>query len=462
MNEKAARLLDRVRDTLDRYPMLDAGERCLLAVSGGPDSMCLVEVFRELGLPFELAHLDHGTRGGESAEDAAFLRDRARALGVPLHEERRDVPREAGDSPDSFEEVARRVRYRFLLDTASARGLAVVATGHHGDDQAETVLMRLLRGASPGGLGGIPPVREHQGVRIIRPLLECFREDILAFLDVRGVPYRLDRTNADLRHPRNRIRHELLPRLMGDYNPRVREALVRLAEAQRDEDDFLDAHVEDAFQACRRGENRIERESFRRLHPALQRRVIALLGWELGIECPYQRIETIRRHIAEGPTGKACDMGEGVLLRNGRDMAEVMKEAVESEQSVVTLEVPGETEAFGRRYRVRELPERPSKALAAYCTPSRQVFDAEVLGGNLAVRFRRPGDRFTPLGLGGTKKLKDYFIDLGLTATQRARQPLLVANGTIVWVVGHAVSQAAAVTPTTRRFVEVQVTDAPQ
>lgn len=322
--------------------------------------------------------------------------------------------------------------------------------------------MRLLRGASPGGLGGIPPVREHQGVRIIRPLLECFREDILAFLDVRGVPYRLDRTNADLRHPRNRIRHELLPRLMGDYNPRVREALVRLAEAQRDEDDFLDAHVEDAFQACRRGENRIERESFRRLHPALQRRVIALLGWELGIECPYQRIETIRRHIAEGPTGKACDMGEGVLLRNGRDMAEVMKEAVESEQSVVTLEVPGETEAFGRRYRVRELPERPSKALAAYCTPSRQVFDAEVLGGNLAVRFRRPGDRFTPLGLGGTKKLKDYFIDLGLTATQRARQPLLVANGTIVWVVGHAVSQAAAVTPTTRRFVEVQVTDAPQ
>lgn len=462
MNEKAAEVLDCVRDTLDRYHMLDAGERCLLAVSGGPDSMCLVYVFHALHIPFELAHFDHGTRDGESAEDAAFVRDRARELGVPLHEERRDVPREAEESADSFEEVARQVRYRFLLETASARGFTALATGHHADDQAETVLMRLVRGTSPGGLGGIPPVRESDNIRIIRPLIACFREDILAFLDARGIPYRLDRTNADLGHPRNRIRHELLPLLMRDYNPRVREALARLAEAQRDEDDFLDGLAKDMMEGCRPDEKGIDRGIFATMHPSLQRRVIALLGWEFGIECPFERIEAIRRHIIEGPTGKARDLGEGVLVRNGKKITEILEERIQNEESLVPLNVPGQTEAFGRHYSVHELAAPPPGDLAAYCTSSRQVFDADALGPHLTVRFRRPGDRFAPLGLGGTKKLKDYFVELGLTATQRARQPLLVANGEIVWVVGHAVSQAAAVTPATRRLVEVQVIDASQ
>lgn len=462
MKDKAAEVLERVRDTLDRYHMLDEGDRCLLAVSGGPDSMCLMQVFYELGIPFEIAHLDHGTRAGESAQDAAFVGDMATQYGVPFHHERRDIPRETAQSAGSFEEVAREARYAFLLGTASERRCAVLATGHHADDQAETVLMRLFRGASPGGLGGIPPVRQCDEVRIIRPLLECYREDIVAFLEARGIPYREDRTNADTHHRRNRVRHELLPLLTRGYNPRVREALVRFAEAQRDEDQFLDGLAEDMMEACRTSEKALERGIFAMMHPALQRRVIALLGWEFGIECPFERIEAIRRHITEGPTGKACDLGKGVLLRNGRETTEIVEEPAAIDTTVVALRVPGETEAFGRRYSVRELGERPSENLASYCTPARQVFDADALGTDLAIRFRRPGDRFTPLGLGGTKKLKDYFIGLGLTERQRARQPLLTAHGDIVWVVGFAMSQSAAVTPATRRCVEVLVQDASQ
>ena len=328
------------------------------------------------------------------------------------------------------------------------------------DDQAETC--QRLSAGYPWGLGGIPPVRQCDEVRIIRPLLECYREDIVAFLEARGIPYREDRTNADTHHRRNRVRHELLPLLTRGYNPRVREALVRFAEAQRDEDQFLDGLAEDMMEACRTSEKALERNIFAMMHPALQRRVIALLGWEFGIECPFERIEAIRRHITEGPTGKACHLGEGVLLRNSRETTEIVEAPAAIDTTVVALGGPGETEAFGRRYSVRELGERPSENLASYCTPARQVFDADALGTDLAIRFRRPGDRFTPLGLGGTKKLKDYFIGLGLTERQRARQPLLTAHGDIVWVVGFAMSQSAAVTPATRRCVEVLVQDASQ
>ena len=249
MKKKAAELLDRVRDTLHRHDMLEAGERCLAAVSGGPDSMCLAQALHDLRIPFEIAHFDHGTRAGESAQDAAFVREAAARYGVPCYDTRRDMPREAGQSPDSFEEVARRARYAFLLETASARGCQALATGHHADDQAETVLLRLLRGTSPGGLGAIPPVRQCDGVRIIRPLLDCTRDEILAYLEARNVPYREDRTNADTRHPRNRVRHELLPLLTRDYNPRVRDALRRVAEIQHDEDDFLEGLAADLAEA---------------------------------------------------------------------------------------------------------------------------------------------------------------------------------------------------------------------
>ncbi|MGI6461834.1 MAG: tRNA lysidine(34) synthetase TilS [Candidatus Hydrogenedentales bacterium] len=460
MKQKAPKLLDRVRDTLHRHDMLDAGDPCLAAVSGGADSMCLVQVFHELRIPFEIAHFDHGTRAGESAKDAAFVREAAARYGVPCLETRRDIPREAAQSRESFEEVARQARYAFLLETAAARGCPALATGHHADDQAETVLLRLLRGTSPGGLGAIPPLRQAGDVRIIRPLLDCTRDEILAYLDARGVPFCIDRTNVDTRHPRNHVRHELLPFLARHYNPRVRDALRRLAELQRDEDDFLQGLATDLADAWRTGEHTIDRQTFAMMHPALQRRVVALLGWEFGIECPANRIEIIRRHLLEGPTGKACDLGQGILLRNAREVTEIVKEPVHPEERVVTLAFPGETVAFGRRYTVRKLEKPPTEELAAYCTPARQVFDAESLGTVLAVRFRRPGDRFRPLGLGGSKKLKDYFIDLGLTERERARQPLLTAQGTIVWVIGRATGQCAAVTPSTRRYVEIRVENA--
>lgn len=457
---EAAELLERVRATVAAHDMMRPGDTVLVAVSGGPDSVCLLHALVELGYRVEAAHMDHGTRNGESAADAVFVREMTAALGVPCHMEARNVEQEATEVGASFEDYARGVRYAFLARTARARGCAVIATGHHADDQAETVLMRMLRGAGPGALAGIPPAREEEGVRIVRPLLDCTREEVLAFLDTRGLTYRTDHTNEDTAYFRNRVRHDLLPHLESKYNPRVREALTRFADLQRVESAFVDEAARAFHEECVDG-GRIGREAFRAGHPALQRRLVARLAWRESVACPFLLVDGGARFIAEGATGKEFDLGGGLVLRNSRAVTEVRRgEAPVPGQIVVPLTVPGETHAFGRVFRTRFLDAPPSEPWDAYCTPARQVFDADALGPAPVLRFREPGDRFVPLGLGGTKKLKDYFIDLGLSADERERQVLLYGERGIAWVVGHAVGAYAAFTPDTKRLIELEVCDA--
>ncbi len=439
--------------------MVETGEKILVAVSGGPDSVCLLHVLKELGYTVEAAHLDHQTREGASAADAAFVTALCDGLGVPLHAESRAVEAEAEASPLSFEEYARKVRYAYLADTAEAIGCDAIATGHHADDQAETVLMRVLRGAAPGGLSGIPPLRMAGNVRIIRPLLDCTRKAIVAYLDQRQVAYRIDHSNTDTRFLRNRLRHDLLPMLTAEYNPRLPEALVRLADVQRAENELLDDTVVEFLERCFTA-GRIKRDVFARGMVACQRRAVVAIGWRYGVECPYDRVEGARAFIADGPAGRCFDLGGGVLLRNARDLTNVIRGEAARDDREIGLACPGETTAFGLTFRVRFLEMTPAVPLTQYCTPSRQVFDANVLGAALTVRLRRPGDRFIPLGMGGTKKVKDYFVDAGLPVSDRDRVPLLMSGGRIAWVVGYAMSAEFAVTQHTARLIEVEVLDA--
>jgi tRNA(Ile)-lysidine synthase len=456
----APEVVEGVRDTIRKYGMVGAGDTVLAAVSGGADSVALLHVLLELGFAVEVAHLDHGTRDGDSAGDAVFVRDMAAGLGVPCHSECRGIEREADASPLSFEEYAREVRYAFLVRVAVERGCAAIATGHHADDQAETVLMRVLRGTTPRGLAGIPPVREDLGVRLIRPLLACTRERLEAYLAARGVAFRTDTTNTDTTYLRNRIRHDLLPQLGREYNPRVREALVRLAEVQRTEDDFLRHRTAPFLNACVDEHGSIRRAVFREGHPALQLRAILELAWRNGVDCEYEQASAGAGFVSDGPAGRSADLGGGVALRNSRDVTEIVTGPGQCDDRIISLAVPGDTTAFGRLFSVRFLDQAPAEPLAAYCRATRQVFDAARLGTSLSVRYRRPGDRFTPFGMTGSKKLKDYFIDVGVPAGQREAQVLLTADTEIVWVVGRAIGSMGAVTTGTTRFVEVEVSDA--
>ncbi|MBN2311534.1 MAG: tRNA lysidine(34) synthetase TilS, partial [Candidatus Hydrogenedentes bacterium] len=410
MPEAEHELIERVRATIARYHMLAPGARVMAAVSGGPDSVCLLHVLRRLGYAVEVAHFDHQTRAGESMADAEAVAALAEGLAVPCHRETRPVEAEAAASALSFEDYARTVRYAWLIRITRERGCEALATGHHAGDQAETVLMRLLRGTGPQGLAGIPAVREEDGVRIVRPLLAIGREEVLAFLDEGALAYRTDRTNADTRHLRNRIRHELIPELAAHYNPQVCDALTRLAESQRVEGDFLREAAAAFLAECLVPGGAIARAPFRLGHPALQRRAVQALARRHGVECPAERLIDAAGFIQHGQTGQAFDLGGGVILRNTRDTAEIGPEDAAPDEDPVPLAVPGETAAFGRTFRTRILDAPPGGPLAAYCSPGRQVFDLDALGTGLVVRRRQPGDRFTPLGLSGSKKLKDYFI----------------------------------------------------
>ncbi|HOZ50097.1 MAG TPA: tRNA lysidine(34) synthetase TilS [Candidatus Hydrogenedentes bacterium] len=481
MNSANDRLLDVVRETIADFALFAPGDTILAAVSGGADSVCLLHVLVELGKagtdsrprglgrsqsplsPFhaiEVAYFDHETRDGASAEDGAFVAALAKDLGLPCHTERRPVASEAQEKGLGFEEYARQVRYDFLTRTALNRGCNIIATGHNADDQAETVLMRILRGAGLTGAAGIPPVRHENGIGFARPLIRCTRAEIEAYLEARRIAWRTDVTNADTRYHRNRVRHELLPLLRGVYNPNVDEALRRFADILRTDAAFIEWHADAAYARCVSARGAIDRREFAAFHPTLQRRVVMHVARRAGVACPFERVEAAIRFVVEGATGAELDLGNGVVLTNTRAATETVAPQRLSAEEAVSFQVPGVAEAFGRRFEALYREGVPEADLAAYCTPTRQVFDADAVGDVLTIRTRRPGDRFVPLGMSGTKKLKDYFIDLGVPARDRDRELVLLGARGIIWIVGRAVAAPAAITKATQRVVEVRISDA--
>ena len=449
-----------IRATLTDLGLSPECGSVLVAVSGGPDSVCLLHALRELEYTVEVAHFDHQTRDGLSAEDAAFVKALAQDLNLTCHEERKPIETLAAKSPRSFEEVAREARYTFFEQTAAEAGCAFIATGHHAGDQAETVLMRVLRGTTPRGLAGIPARAKRGDVTVIRPLIRLPQVAIDAYLNERGHRFCEDTSNKDVRFVRNRVRHELLPLLQRDYNPKVADALCRLAETQRAESELVSSMTAMFLNDCLNKDGAINRDAFSAGHPALQRRAVLEFAWCHGVECTFDRVEEAVGLICGGPTGKRCDLGGGVLLCNGRDTTVAAFTDAESPNTLeVVLAVPGRTAAFGKCVVVRELDDPPAETLRTYCSPTRQVFDADQLDGEIALRHGRDGDRFSPYGLGGTKKLKDYLSELGIPETRRDEQLLVTAGKEIVWVLGHAIGARAAVSGTSQRLVEFVVAD---
>ncbi|MFP6583171.1 MAG: tRNA lysidine(34) synthetase TilS, partial [Candidatus Hydrogenedentota bacterium] len=433
----------------------------LVAVSGGADSIALLHSLIDAGLTVGVAHLDHTTREGASTEDAAWLEAHVALLEIPYYAKRVDVPALAETSSQSFEEVARHTRYDFLVETARANNYDAIATAHHADDQAETVLMRILRGTSTTGLAGIPVHGQWNGLPLIRPLLTVTRADIIVYLTQRKIPWREDASNIDQAYLRNRIRNDLLPQLRDAYNANVTSALNRLADLARVDDQFLAELAEQATSGCVSPGPEIDRESFRALHPALQRRVMQKIAQQVGGLCDFEGIEGAIRFICNAGTSRHYDLGRNVQLSNGREQTIIVKS--NSDESAATTEplpVPGQATLRGRCYSATLLTDAPTESLINYCTPNRQVIDADKLSGALAIRFRQPGDRFSPMGMNGTRKLKDYFGDLGLPPEQRDATPLLVCGDLIVWVVGHALANEFAITVSTTRLLQIEVSDA--
>jgi len=460
-------MVEQVRTLLRENIAFAPGEKVVVAVSGGMDSMVLLDIvdrLREaLDIQLHVAHFDHQLRP-ESAADSRFVAAAARRRDLPCTQGCEDVGQHARQRCLSLEAAARRLRYQFLDQVAQEVGAGKIVLGHHADDQAETVLLRLVRGSGARGLGAMEVMREG---RYLRPLLGFERRTLEAYAAAAGIEFREDASNRDLRFLRNRVRHELIPQLQ-QYNPSVVEALNRTATVLRDEDDFLEGIAREAAEAaigepvaCWGAARKIILDASRFLgyHIAVQRRVIRTLVQGLSTrEGPFdfEHVEKVLECARQPDSGlRPIAAGLGAQRRGER----LILGRMNAPRVAAEMDIPGEIRVPERRLslRARLVPASCFAALKPELGGVRAAFDAARVGEKLLLRSPRPGDRFQPLGMEGHKKLSDFLIDLKWPRILRDEVLLLIRGDEIVWVVGLRPGHPFRVRAATREIALVEL-----
>ncbi|NLW43725.1 MAG: tRNA lysidine(34) synthetase TilS [Syntrophomonadaceae bacterium] len=449
--------LKRVREYIADHRLIAAGDLVVAGVSGGPDSVALLHMLLQLqealGFRVHAAHLHHGLRD-EADRDQELVESVCREWGVPLSWRRVDVARMAGEKKMSVEEAGREVRYRFLEDVRREIGGHKIATAHHRGDQAETILLHLIQGTGATGLQGILPLRD----RIIRPLLDLSKTEIMDYLEYHRLPYRIDSSNFDNNYLRNRIRLELLPFLEQRFNPGMVDVLCRLAAVMREENRYWDELVAEVMhEVVQEGEEGPLTVRADRLQPmplALKRRLIyRILQQAGGRRVSWDDVERVIDLLSQPESGRRVPVSGGRWVRRSYEVLEFGIEESAPVDFCYELPVPGriEIKEIGLLVSARLLSEPPAAAADEVA-----VFDWEALKKPLFIRSRRPGDTFRPLGLGGSQKLKKYLIDKKIPRQQRERIAILAADDEIYWVIGHRQDERGKVGPGTRKILEVR------
>lgn len=476
------------RRAVEENALFARGDTVVAGVSGGPDSLAMLHMLCRLNteegwnIRLIAAHLNHGIRP-EAEEDARFVAELAQKWGLECEVGQADVPAMARQPGLSLEEAARIARYRFLGKVAARHGARAIAVAHHADDQVESVLMHFLRGAGLAGLRGMRPavpLREMRlgaesvggEVRVVRPLLECWRAEIEEYCRQYGLTPRFDRSNLDTTLFRNRLRHELIPYLE-TYNPQIRQVLLRTAAILAQDYDFLHAHTlqvwEQIASSPEPGVIALERSAWSALHPSVQagllREAIHRLRWGL------RNINWIHVHNAlevarRGEAGARATLPQGLMLTVGYRYLWVADEVwrpaegfyPQMDVEQIPLPVPGRVRISSEWVVETETAEafvgeaRPPDAWTAY-------MDADKVDwASLCLRRRRPRDRLCPIGMGGrAKEVRALFIDEKVPLRWRQAYPLVADSAGVLWVPGLRLDERAAVTPSTRRVLVVRM-----
>lgn len=454
-----------VKATITDHEMIRAGDIVVAGVSGGPDSIALLTILHELTakLSFSLvvAHVDHRLRP-ESHGDALFVKRAAERLGIPAHMTEVDVRAVASSRGRGTEEAGRRIRYKFFEKVKTATGAHKIATAHHADDAIETFFFRLLTGAGSQGLTGISPVRG----AIIRPLIRCYREEILQFLEVRSISYRIDRTNLQADTDRNFLRNSVFPQIAHRF-PHFKKPLARALDLIREDAELIGSlaeHLRSGSVTQTGAEAVLDVPILRQAPRQLATRAILHTLYHL----PESDVRWAKVHAdivlkiihGDNPSARA-DLPDGIVLIREYDKIRLISgPPMEAAPFSVTILGPGRVEApsTGLVLELR-VANRSSPEIATLSDPDHCTFDADQASFPLILRPPQPGDTFKPWGFSGNRKLKKVLIDHKIPRRLRVRWPLLVKDDEILWIPGIRRSSLARVGPHTVRVLQVRIVD---
>jgi tRNA(Ile)-lysidine synthase len=455
-------MIKKIEHTIKKYHLLEQGDTVVIALSGGADSCallwCLVRLSDEYGLKLVAAHFNHGLRKEQSDEDEVFCRGLAQKFGVDFLTQKMldpSIPR--GVSPEDY---FRRERYCFLDTVAADRGADKIALGHHMQDQAETVLLNVLRGSGLDGLKGFLPMRDG---KYIRPLIGVTRQDIIATLKEAGIDFREDSTNSSHVYLRNRLRGELIPLLQKKYNPRIEQNLARMAEIVRRDDDWISGHVNSILTSTRiqyqQNQASFSAEYFKSLHEALGFRLVKALLEGLSPEgrgFSSTHIQAVVDLVINSPSGKIITLPHRLRAQKEYDRVVLhTKIQARTMDYEYPLMIPGIVDLRERKIKLSTRRGEPNDV--DFDCVDRVYFDEDKIREPLLIRNRRRGDWFEPLGTNGSQKIKKLFIDRKVPGGERESIALLADNNSIIWIENMHISERVKVTHETKNVLILEI-----
>lgn len=446
-------LLNKILNTIKKYKLINNGESIIVGVSGGPDSVCLLHILHglkeQLSIKIHTVHINHMLRGNESDCDQEYVGGLCEKLGIPLHVTKCDIKMLSEAKGISLEEAGRLARYDEFKRSAEKTGSARIAVAHNKNDQAETVLMNIIRGTGLDGLKGM----EYINGNIIRPLLDITRDEIERYCSENGLNPRTDSSNLSSIYTRNRVRREIVPLINERFNTDITDKIFRMSSIIKEESSFLEETATAAFKDCidkREGYGiSIKTYTIKGLHPALAKRILRLAFKDLkgnlkGIENIH--VEDVFDMAINGRTGSQLHLPGNLRVYKDYEVLKIYYENGSDTESYfeAQVEIPGITSIWGNNLMIKASIikiEEYLEVLSKYSPESfEQFFDYEKLQKGMYIRTRKNGDIFKPYNSNGTKKLKEYFIDKKISREARKSIPLIAMGNEIVWIIGYGIS----------------------
>jgi len=460
------KIKDKFIETIHKFKLIQRGDSIVVGVSGGPDSIALLHLLwsirDEYNLKLHVVHLNHMLRGKEAEEDAKYVEEFCGNLGIKSFIFSRDVSKYSKEKGITFEEGGRELRYKLFYEIAKKTNSNKIAIAQNSNDQAETVLMRLMRGSGLEGLAAINYIRDDM---IIRPLLDITRSEIEGYCEANNLNPRIDKTNLESIYTRNKIRLELIPYIQKNFNPNIIETLCRTSNILRDENDYLEEEAFEKYHKIleRETEDLIEinLKAFNALHVSMKRRLIRIIIQELKGDLKNITLNHINQSIdiiREGKVNSKLNLPQDILIELGYNSIYIKiykgdTKDIKDFQYFIPLNGSVFIKELGLWIHNiiindKEISKGDKNTI---------YIDGNKVQGSLIVRNRRKGDKFTPLGMKGTKKIKDYFIDEKINRDIRDKIPLVCDNDNIIWIAGYRMSESYKIDNSTSKVVKLWI-----